>query len=446
MAPRIDSLALRLAAVMLAGVVVLQLGIVVLAIWPDGRRLDLRLPAPQDAAAMARAVEAAPKDVQPLVVAALNRGAMRVELADPAALETGHDAPATAARITQLLGGYAGALEGRPFEVQARQGQGPLRDRLAPGTLGPVRLVVRLRTGQVLLVERTTAPLLRRLGDRSLPIALLAASVMLAVLAVSLWTIRPIDALARAAPGIADDVAAADLPVRGAREVRALSTALNALRRRIRALLDERTRVLAAIAHDLRTYLTRLRLRAEFIADPEQRERAAADLEEMGQLLDDTLLFARDAARAEAAGEVDVRAEVAALAARRRELGQPVEDATADDDAVAARGSPLAVRRMLDNLVDNAVRYGGGARLCVRRDGAAVVIAVDDDGPGAPPEALGRLVRPFERLEPSRGRDTGGSGLGLAIVKALAESQGGALTLENRPEGGLRATVRLVSR
>jgi len=161
----------------------------------------------------------------------------------------------------------------------------------------------------------------------------------------------------------------------------------------------------------------------------------------MGQLLDDTLLFARPAS-GEAERTADLRAEIDGLVARRRELGQPVE---ADEaaDPLPVRAAPLTVRRILDNLVDNAVRYGVAARLRAWREDGAVLLAVDDDGPGAPAEALERLTRPFERLEPSRGRGGGGAGLGLAIVRALAEGQGGGLTLVNRPEGGLSAQVRL---
>jgi len=139
----------------------------------------------------------------------------------------------------------------------------------------------------------------------------------------------------------------------------------------------------------------------------------------------------------------DLRAEIEALVARRRELGQPVEAAADAGGPLAVRATPLAVRRILDNLVDNAVRYGAAARLRAWREDGVVLLAVDDDGPGAPPETLERLTQPFERLEPSRGRGGGGAGLGLAIVRALAEGQGGALTLAKRAEGGLSAVVRL---
>ena len=415
-----DSLAVRLALVLLAGLVLLQAAVAAVVVWPDGRPIVFRLPSAGDTAAMARVLDA------------LNRGPLEVSLS-PAFPDEPLGAPAaTGERFPRLFARYAQALEGRPFRVQARR---------FSGEAGPVRLLVRLRTGEVLAIQRS-ATLVQRVTNRGMIFAAAALAVMLLVLAVSLWTVRPIGRLAAAARGLADDPAAPDLPARGVREVRALSAALNDLKRRVRALLDERTRMLAAIAHDMRTYLTRLRLRAEFIADDDQRARAVADLEEMGQLLDDTLLFARPSS-GDGPQSADARAEVAALVARRRELGQPVEDATAATGALAVRAAPLAVRRILDNLADNAVRYGGAARVRAWAEDGAVLVAVEDDGPGAPPEALDRLTAPFERLEPSRGRGEGGAGLGLAIVRALAERHGGTLTLANRPEGGLSAVVRL---
>jgi len=124
-------------------------------------------------------------------------------------------------------------------------------------------------------------------------------------------------------------------------------------------------------------------------------------------------------------------------------MGQDVGAEFGELRNARAACAPLALRRMLDNLVDNAVRYAGRARLRVAALGDEVVLTVEDDGPGVPAHALERLLAPFERMEASRGRQTGGAGLGLAIVKGLAESQGGAFTLENRPEGGLRAEIRL---
>ncbi|HEX4273343.1 MAG TPA: ATP-binding protein, partial [Rhizomicrobium sp.] len=208
-------------------------------------------------------------------------------------------------------------------------------------------------------------------------------------------------------------------------------------------LMNERTRILAAIAHDLRTYLTRLRLRTDFILDAEQQERAIHDLDEMGLLLEDTLMFAREAsAPHQVPPAMDVEREIRDFVGLRHEMGEPVTHADVGHE-IWARCAPLAFRRMLANLTDNAIRYGKGARLSTRLDGDMVRISVEDRGPGVPPEAIDRLMRPYERLEPSRGRGTGGAGLGLAIVKALANTQGGDLTIENVSGGGLRAVIVL---
>jgi signal transduction histidine kinase len=399
------------------------------------------------AAAMARALEAAPPDLQPLIVDALNGSALIVRLMPefPAGERTEspmQDAPL----LTRYLAELRDDLAERPFRVQFHNGV--LVHSLsgeAARTEGPIRLLVRLRTGQALAIERTPV-LLQRISERFVPIASAAAAVLLIVLIACIHGIaRPIRVLASGARRLPEEIAAPDLPLRGPHEVKELAAALNHMKRTIRALIDERIRVLAAIAHDLRTYLTRLRLRTDFIDDAGQRDRAVTDLAEMALLLDDTLMFAQEATAAATRSrqKVDIREELAAFAAEREELGAPLQDVTAPDGTLPAWCAPLALRRMLTNLADNAVRYGGGARLRVWREADQIAIAIEDDGPGVPPEALGRLTAPFARLEPSRGRQTGGAGLGLAIVKALATSQGGSLAIGNLAERGLQAVIRL---
>jgi signal transduction histidine kinase len=192
----------------------------------------------------------------------------------------------------------------------------------------------------------------------------------------------------------------------------------------------------------MRTYLTRLRLRAEFIGEEAQRAKAVADLDEMGSLLDDTLLFAGlDAARPSRAERIVLGPELAALVELRREMGQPITLQAADGVEVYA--SRLALRRIVGNLVDNAVRFGGEAEVVLSAGDREARISVRDRGPGLPEEALARVTAPFERMEGSRNRATGGAGLGLAIVRALAEAQGGRLSLRNRAGGGLSAEVSL---
>ena len=442
----LNSIAVRLALVFLAGLAALQVALAAAILWPEGRPTIFRLVSPGEAAAMARALEAASPSQQALIVEALNNGALIVQLRPAFPEGTGEDIrPARAFREEGPYVRYRHELEGRPFRVQVRNGAAmgsALRGHI--GAPGAIRLAVRLRTGQVLVVERAPV-LLQRVFARSSVIAAAAASVMLLVMLVSLLQVaRPARRLARAADRLAGDIDMPDLPVRGADELRTVSAAFNSMKRRIRGLLDERTRMLAAIAHDLRTYLTRLRLRVELIEEPSQRASAVRDLDEMAALLDDTLAFAAQSAgrRGATAEAVDLAEALPAFVSLRSDLAEPVR---LDGDIPAGllvRCGRLALRRMLGNLTDNAVRYAGAAELSAGRAAGEVWIRVQDRGPGVPQDALSRLAEPFERLEPSRGRQTGGAGLGLAIVDGLVRELGGRLVLENRVDGGFRAELR----
>lgn len=443
----LDSLVLRIGLTFLSGLLALQVSIAVIVLWPDGRPAVFRLASPEDAADMALALETAEPRHRPLLVAALNTSGQIVQLepsfpmAEPA---EGLERPAK--WVKRAFERYGDALSGRPFVVQTRPARA--MSTLLGGEVGApgsIRLLVRLRTGDTLIIERAPV-LLQRLFGRLLAIGLVITAILAAVMALCMIQMaRPIDRLARGARRFATDVGAPDIAPHGAREIKDLAQALNHMKLQIRTLLEERTRVLAAIAHDLRTYLTRLRLRAEFIDDVKQRERAVTDLDEMSLLLEDTLTFAQEARsdRSEEREGVDLAAEIAAFVTARREMGQLVEAVDCVDRPFVTVCRRLAIRRILANLVDNALRYGGGARLSLSATDREAALTVDDDGPGAPDDALSQLVEPFHRLEPSRGRQTGGAGLGLAIVKALAESQGGRLVLENRAVGGLRATIYL---
>lgn len=442
----LDTLGVRLAIVFLAGALAFQVLLLTVVFWP-GRTgsPSFLLPSPGQARAMAEALEAAPPELRPIIVGALNSDVASVRLERPAPVAS-TEPMRPAPRLERLFSRYAEGLGGRAFQVQARSNTPILGapDREI-GAARPVRLLVSLRTGQVLIIERKQPLAVRRFLDRAVIIGAVAASILGLVLLVCLrQTARPIKALARSAHAFADDLAAPNLPLRGVREIKELSAAFNGMKDTIRALVEDRTRLLAAIAHDMRTYLTRLRLRVEFIDDPSQRARAIDDLQEMSLLLDDTLTFAREATASGApkARLVDVAAELEVLASTRADMGEPVILAP-PDQALPALCSPMALRRMLANLVDNAVRYGGGATLSARQEGQVIIVSVEDDGPGVPEEALARLTLPFVRLEASRGRQTGGSGLGLAIVKGLADSQGASLAIANREGGGLRAQLRL---
>lgn len=436
-----DSLVIRIAGLFLLGLLVLQGAILAVILWPDGRPVMFRLVDPVEVRRIVDAVEQAPPALRPLIVAAAGNGGTIVELLPGFPDADKHDAVRAAPKMEARFRHYAEELSGRKVQVQLRDDD--WRSRADPVPRGPMRVLVGLSTGEVLVVER--APLLLQLLVSrylyiAVAVAVIVGLIMLTLLRQVVW---PIERLARAADAFGGNVDIEDAPASGAREVRALAQALNLLKHRIGGLVAERTRMLAAIAHDMRTYLTRLRLRVDYLSDEKHRRRAINDLEEMGQLLDDILLFARTDAGAEArASVIDAWAETADYVERRRETGDAVS-LTIADTPVACRCSPLAFRRILSNLVDNAVRYGTRADVELRVLAGQVLLTVSDDGPGVPPELIDRLTAPFERLDTSRGRRGGGAGLGLSIVKALAGIHGGDLTIVNGQAGGLRVTVRL---
>ncbi|WP_338721915.1 ATP-binding protein [Devosia sp. XK-2] len=434
----LNGLVFRIAALFLLGALVLQAAIVAAVLWPDDRPMAFRLVDPAEVLEIVRALEAVAPDQRDAVIAAVNNGAVAVRLL-PAFPADGPQEPGllSGAGVESRLIRSTGAFGGRRFRVETSD-SGPTGDALQ----APFMLFVELRTGQALAIAREPV-ILRTIASRYMAIAAVVVAVLLAILLILTWqVVRPVSRLVAATHALREDIAAPDVIAAGASELKELAVAFNAMKHRIGGLVADRTRALAAIAHDLRTYLTRLRLRADFIEDAEQRAKAIHDLTEMEQLLDDVLLFARDDVRNEQPIPViDIRSEVEDYIRLRREVGEPVA-LLAGHGPLLCRCPPLAFRRMLGNLIDNAIRYGKSARVELgEADG--VLLTVDDDGPGIPFALAERLAQPFERLEPSRGRRTGGAGLGLAIVKALAESNGGSLMLENRAGGGLRASLRL---
>jgi signal transduction histidine kinase len=210
---------------------------------------------------------------------------------------------------------------------------------------------------------------------------------------------------------------------------------------RVARFVQDRTQMLAAISHDLKTPITRLRLRAEFIEDDEQRDKMLADLDEMEAMIASTLAFARDDATSEPRLRLDLAAMVQGMVEDMEDLG--ADCAYSGPQTLVIQARPAALKRALSNLLDNALKYGRTARLSVSELGGEVLLVVDDDGPGIPEADFERVFAPFVRLEASRSRDTGGSGLGLAVARAAIRAHGGDITLANRPEGGLRVTVSL---
>lgn len=276
-------------------------------------------------------------------------------------------------------------------------------------------------------------------AQSNLPNSLVLFASLVAVLSVGLLFIarltRPLAALAAAARIAGQGNHFARLPETGARELRETARAFNEMQDRIARFDAERMRMLAAVGHDLRTPITSLRIRAEML-DDEEREPIVRTLDEMTVMADGLVAYARDQREAEAAVRVDLAALIERIATER---GASV----AHSDRIAIFGRPVALTRAIGNLVDNANRYAGTARLSLLRGEEAAIVRIDDDGPGIPEDALAAMFEPFVRGEASRSLETGGSGLGLSIALAIIRAHGGTISLSNRREGGLRAEISL---
>jgi signal transduction histidine kinase len=273
-----------------------------------------------------------------------------------------------------------------------------------------------------------------------LDLGILAAALSAVLYAMTRTITRPLGDLARAADDIGRGANTTPLKERGARELRRATRAFNSMQERLRRYLDSRTQVLAAMSHDLRTPLTRLRLRVESIDDEQLRQRCIEDLDEMSNMVRGALGVFRGLNDEEAAVPVDINALALELQRQHAELGGEVSIVgTANAPYVA---KPLALKRCLGNLVQNAIRHGVRAKIHIE-DGAQLLLHVRDEGPGIPEDSLEKVFEPFFRLEASRNRDTGGTGLGLSIARDIAQQHGGSLTLRNLVAGGLEATLTL---
>lgn len=308
-----------------------------------------------------------------------------------------------------------------------------------------MRAVVALSGGDYLDVEAGGQMALRLFG---IPIGLIAgilgfAVALAAIIAVRRET-RPLSELSDAVARFGNAIEPQPVAERGAPEVRALARAVNAMQARIADLVRSRTVVLGAISHDLRTYVTRLRLRLELLPDTEQRRKAATDLDDMQALMDDALAFARASFANGTPEPVDVMAIVRGECDAQRAQGRSVTCTIAADAPVElVHGTSSGLARVVANLVNNAIAYGGSADVSLHPAATAVEVWVEDRGPGIPAEERERVFEPFYRLDASRSRDKGGAGLGLTIVRQIVESLGGKVIIEDRAGGGTRIRVTL---
>ena len=271
-------------------------------------------------------------------------------------------------------------------------------------------------------------------------LVLLVSVAVLAALAVRALT-RPLAVLADAAGELGRDIRRPPLDEKGPLEVQRAARAFNTMQERLIRYIEDRNRILAAISHDLKTPITRLRLRTELLDDAPLKEKFLLDLDDMQRMAQASLDFLRGGEDSEPIAPVDINALLESLQEDAEDVGHAVSISGAASQPLRCR--PLALKRCLTNLVDNALKYGQSAEIGITDTPTRLTLSVRDRGPGIPAAELERVFEPFYRLESSRSRDTGGTGLGLSIARNIARAHGGELSLRNHPQGGLEAVLEL---
>lgn len=417
-------------------------------------------------AAITRLMEGSAAAERARVIEAVNGPTLRVTWSPDSLLPEGGKSDWRARLIEQVLVFHLGDLEAGTVRVQyadassatwpdatvglsAMGGEWPEMMRVHMRTMiGDATLGRSLRVS-LQLPDRTwlnfVAPTSAEAPFWSLRFVLSMLIMALAVVALSVWVVRrltaPLAIFARAAERLGVDVNAPPLPETGPGEVRRAARTFNQMQQRLRRYIDDRTRMLAAISHDLRTPITRLRLRSEFVEDGEQQAKMLVDLDEMEAMIASVLTFARDDASAEPREMRDLVALVQSVCDDMADTGRLVAFHHEGRLALACR--PVALRRALANVIDNAVKYGDRARVDLNATDERVTILIDDEGPGIPEGEMEKVFEPFYRLEQSRNRETGGTGLGLSVARSIIRAHGGDIVLGKRDEGGLRVEIVL---
>ena len=409
---------------------------------------------------LTRLVQEAPSDWRQRIVAALSDQTFRVSLSGqpPVIMRTDDDSP-----VAQAIGDFlkeqlslgpgseplvaASLPDGSVFgDWHSMMGRGPMKHGFGAfgpfGEFGDLRASVPLPDGQWL----TFATMLPERGPAVSRQFLFSMGLMgVIILAVSVWAVRritaPLASLSTAAERLGNDLDAPPMPDTGTTETRQASRAFNIMQARLRGLIENRTRMLAAISHDLRTPLTLLRLRAENVENASERDKMLTTIAEMDSMVGATLQFARDEKETEPRRPTDIAALVQSVVDDMADAGLPVAMDPAQSVVIECR--PNALKRAIRNLIDNAVKHGTSAKVAIAGGPKSIEITIDDQGPGIPEEELACVFQPFYRIDASRNAESGGIGLGLAITLSIVQAHGGQLKLTNRGQGGLRASAIL---
>ncbi len=448
------SLGLQLLLMLLLALVATQgLGLLLLT---DERnravRAALGLEAAGRAANVALLLDDAPADLRSSILRSADSPLVRFEVgSEPEAPHDSADADLVLSQIRQILGEperevradvHALETDTLPIADDMPSAMRPMHEAMMAGRTDPIEMTlsIRLADGNWLNVRT----MFHRPRPQFTPEALLPLiSMVVAVIVVAWWTARrvvgPMRALAIGAERLGRGLDADPLPMTGPSEVLETTRAFNRMKDRLTRFVNERTRMLAALSHDLRSPLTAMRLRIEMLDETDDSIRLKALVEEMQTMAEATLEFAGGVARSEPAATVDIA-----------ELLRDLVSDVGDDRARLTASEPLfttirpqSLSRAFRNLIENAVRYGRTAEVSLKQEPGVAVVAIADAGPGVPEDQLEAVFEPFVRLESSRSRDTGGVGLGLAIARTVVQAHGGTVTLRNLPDRGLEATVRL---
>ncbi len=400
-------------------------------------------PQPRQLAAIVRLIEVTPIDERQAVVEALQSSEMSVRVAPDAQLQT--DLAPLWPDDPERTASYHAMLDGRAFAAYAvprnlfNQGRG--------GLLTAVEFRVVLNDGGVLIVASESAVMFTEKGvPLGFPTAFLGVLIAFVALLLLNREFRPVQRLARAVEAIDPTDPHAALPeIRaGTAEVRLLIDVFRRQQAQVASLLKARSAMIGGIQHDVRTFATRLQLRIEKLPDPEDRRQAETDIADLVSLMDSALIATRSEAGSLDLELIDfaelVRSEMEDRRASGRDIELTVETMPTGFDIL---GDRVALRRVLFNLVDNALRYGTSAHVSLTAEADIVELSIDDDGPGIPAVKRDELMLPFSRLEVSRSRETGGAGLGLAIVQTLVAAHDGTVSIGDAPQGGARICVTL---
>jgi two-component system, OmpR family, osmolarity sensor histidine kinase EnvZ len=409
--------------------------------------ISQKLPLAHQVAALVQLVERGDRETAELALKSANGTDVRVTLIQASDAMGDDDAVERLTLLEQAVRSVLPAPKTRHVDVfiSKRIERGPVRRFLATFSARqqPATLQVSLVDGQILKFEVGTGVAWRILGvPTGFWIGLLGALAGTAAL-LGVWReARPIQNLSRSIAGFGTTIKVAPVVPKGAPDIRRLTEAFNTMQERIAGLMKGRLVLLAAISHDLRTYMTRLRLRAEYIEDQAQREKAIHDLEEMTLLVDTALAHARGVSASQDKARVDIHALLQEEVAHAVEAGRQVTLSRVSGPVMSTL-DVMGMRRVFANLIKNAADYGQRCAIEIKRAGKTITIHFDDHGPGIPLMERELIFEPFYRLDTSRSRTTGGAGLGLAIVREIVEAEAGKVRAEDAPGGGARFTVTL---